>query len=246
MKKAAPWEMLQGEEQKRSEITSKDKELVELRLRMKRMEKEIKELRSITARLDKKSLAKKEKKASSGKEDGARQKEMVKVIQERDEILRKEWNDKVNELQRINQQYEESIAQECNQFLDIVARTKSIEIKEKSDLGVTATKIKIPLWSIKAEYAVRVARGENWKEVKCIRCEIDKLISARDYKVKEVLHVRDTLWICVNKMGDRADLLHKKTAAKIEGKFVLKAVHTNFSKLMEELKEEGLWCIHEE
>lgn len=99
-------------------------------------------------------------------------------------MSRKEWNEKVNELQRINQEYEEAIVQEVTQFLDMVDRTKNMEIKEMKDLSINATKTKVPSGGIEAEYAVRIVKSENWKEVKCIRCEIDNLISARDCTIK--------------------------------------------------------------
>lgn len=65
--------MLLGEEKKKSEIASRDKELIELRMRMKRIENELEELRGIFARLDKKSV-KKEKKEKKYH----REKKMVK------------------------------------------------------------------------------------------------------------------------------------------------------------------------
>lgn len=108
---------------------------------------------------------------------------------------------------------------------------------QKSEcLKVSAAKKKSPLCEIIAEYTVRITRGEGWNEIKCLRCELDKLSEARDYEIVEVLHAKDTLWICVKKMCKRAEFLLKKNILKVQNKFALKLVHKDMNKMVEELK----------
>lgn len=68
MKKTASWKDLSSEAEKNSDLISKDSELLELKMGVKTLEKDLEEMKSILARLDKKSL-KKEKKLPSGKKE---------------------------------------------------------------------------------------------------------------------------------------------------------------------------------
>lgn len=75
-------------------------------------------------------------------------------MEEREKKMKNGRNAKIQELQEVNSSYEKAIVQECKQLMHIVARTKSLEIKEKRQSSDAATRYKNPLWEIDSDYSL--------------------------------------------------------------------------------------------
>lgn len=169
LSKATSWENLSRKEEKTDDITSieqgvKESEILELKIRVKKLEIELAEMKKIMVEVERKSK-KSEKKVTSGEaEKKNASKDLEKAMEEREETMRKCWNEQIQELHEVNSSYEKAIVQECEQFMHIVARTKS----------EARIRYKIPLWEIDPDYSLRVIKGEEWSDVKCLKWEVDK------------------------------------------------------------------------
>lgn len=117
---------------------------------------------------------------------------------------------------------------------------------KKSKQKESKAEKKVSLWEIDPRYTVRVVKGDNWNKVSCLRCELEKYVEKEDFEMKELMYVKGKMWICANKPGSLGTLLSQKAIEGFGNKFSLVKLNRDFQKIIEELQEKGLWCIHTE